>query len=308
MTKKTHNLLLLILLACCWGPSFLFTKLGLTSFGPLTLVNCRLIVAAIILSLILKLKGMSLAPYRRYAFNFLIVAIFNCSLPFSLISIGVQYIPSSLAAIVNSTVPIFTVVLAHFFIADEKLTSTKIFGILLSFCGILLVFLPATLNNVVIDDIGVFLVFLAAISYAISMTYSRRYLKDMPFLVSATFQLIIASVILLPFTLFIEPPDFTVMPTTTALIGLAGLAVLGTAIAFNTFFKLAQCASASYLSTTTLLFPVIAMTLGALVLGERLEWNAYAGSGVILLGLMVANRLVSFGRVREGGGRLRRGI
>lgn len=297
MTPKIRNLLLLILLACCWGPSFFFIKLGLTSFGPLTLVNGRLIIGAIILFTLLKLQGMRLADYKHRAFDFFLMAIFSSSLPFSLISMGEQYISSSLAAIVNSTVPLFTVILAHFFIADEKFTATKILGILLSFCGVLLVFLPAALNQVVDDDIGIFLVFLAAISYAIGMTYSRRYLKEIPFLVSATFQLIIGSIILLPFTLVMEQPSFQIMPSTSALIGLFGLAIFGTALAFNTYFKLVQCAGAGYLSTSTLLFPVIGIALGALALDERLEWNAYVGSAIILTGLMVANRLVDPYRV-----------
>lgn len=297
MNAKLRNFLLLILLASCWGPSFLFIKLALTSFGPFTIVNARVLIASMILFALTRIKGISLANYSHRFFDFVLVAIFSCALPFSLISMGEQYITSSLAAIVNSTVPIFTVVLAHFFIASERLSATKIFGILLSFCGVLLVFLPGVLNQIVVDDVGVFLIFIAAISYAIGITYSRRVMKEIPFMVSATWQLMIASVIMLPFTFAIEKPDFAVMPTTEAIIGVSGLAILGTAIAFNTYYKLVQCASASYLSFSTLLFPIVAISLGALILGESLEWNAYAGSAIILFGLMVANRLIDVSRL-----------
>ncbi len=297
MNSNLRNLLLLLLLACCWGPSFLFIKLALESFGPLTLVNCRLILGAVMLYAVLKFKGMEIFSYRHRLFDFLVVAIFSCSLRFSLISMGEVYISSSLAAIINSTVPIFTAIIAHFFVANERLSVSKIAGILISFVGMLVVFLPAVLNQIVVDDIGTFLVFIASICYAIGMTYARRFLREIPFLVTATFQLIVASIIMLPFSLVIEQPYLLPMPKVSAMFGVFGLAFFGTALAFNTFYKLVQSASATYLATSTLLFPIIGIALGALVLGEHLEWNAYAGSAIIFLGLMVTNRLVEPARI-----------
>lgn len=292
MTLKIRNLLLLVLLAGCWGPSFLFIKLGLESFGPLTLVNLRILVAALILLLLARVKGFSFDAYKKRLLDFAVVAVFSCALPFSLISMGEQYISSSLAAIINSTVPIFTVMLAHFFIADEKMTSLKILGVGLGFFGVLIVFMPSVVAQSEIHQGGVLLVFIAAISYGVGITYSRRKLKDIPFLVSATFQLTVATVLMLPISLVIEDAYLLPMPTIGASIGVLGLAIFGTAIAFNTYYKLVQDASASYLSTATLLFPVIGMALGAIFLDERLQWNAYVGSTVILFGLAVANRLV----------------
>lgn len=300
MNTRIRNLLLLILLASCWGPSFLFIKFGLESFPPLTLVNLRILVAALILYVISRLNGLNLSAYRHHFFDFIIVAIFSCSLPFTLISMGELYIASSLAAIINSTVPIFTVIIAHFFIAEERLTVAKMFGILLGFFGVLIVFLPRAVLPTQSQAGGALLVFLSAVSYAIGMTYSRRFLKAVPFLVSATCQLVVASIILLPFTFFIDAPYLLPAPTLTSLGGVLGLAVFGTAIAFNTYYMLVQRASASYLSTATLLFPVIGIALGAIFLDEQLTWNACMGSGLILCGLAVANKLVvPFGRLRK---------
>lgn len=289
---KIKTLVLICILACCWGPSFLFIKLAIEEIPPLTLVACRLLLGGIMVYAFLRVKGESLWPFRAYWPHFVIMAIFACSLPFLLISFGEIYISSSLAAITNSTTPVCTIILAHFFIDSERMTPKKAVGVALGFTGVFIVFLPTLLEKDPGSSFGAFLVFLSAISYAIAMVYSKKNLQGVVPLVAAAAQLLIAALCLIPLALVIEQPYLLPMPSPKAVGAVLGLAILGTAIAFPVYYAVIRLAGASAVSTSTLLFPIIGVFLGVTVLGEQIYWNAYFGSAIILLGLLLSNNLI----------------
>jgi drug/metabolite transporter (DMT)-like permease len=218
-------------------------------------------------------------------------------LPFFLITFGEIYVSSSLAAIVNSTTPICTAILAHFFVANERINWNKGLGILLGFVGIVVVFAPTLLDREPDSEFGAFLVLLAAMSYALGMVYSKKNFHGIPPMVGASAQLIAATLMLAPLALVTEQPYLLPAPSWTAIGGVCGLAVLGTATAFPLFYTVVKLAGPTALSTTTLLFPVIGIFLGVVLLDEEVGLNAYLGSAMILSGLAIANNLV---RIRIG--------
>src|SRR5580704_17209994 len=116
--KRLHIFALIIALSLCWGPSFLFIKLAVVEIQPLTLVACCLLIGGLILWGIITVSRYKLWPNRSHIFHFFMMGIFSSGLPFFLISLSEIYITSSLAGIINSTTPIFTAILAHFFIAS----------------------------------------------------------------------------------------------------------------------------------------------------------------------------------------------
>lgn len=291
MNIKLKNFLLLMALGCCWGPSFLFIRLAIEEIPPFTLVALRLWPGALLLLLILLFKGEKLKGHFKDWHHFIAMGFFASALPFMSISAGQQYIPSSLAAIVNSTTPIFTAIGAHFLVG-ERLTWTKIIGILTGCCGIVAIFVPALLDNTEHNERGIFLVLLASLSYATGFLYSRKFLGHVPSMVGATAQVFAAALIVTPLAWLFEKPAAMPLPSFTALSGIAGLAVLGTALAFSIYYTLTKTAGATYASTVTLLFPAIAVMLGVGVLGERLSLNIIVGCPIIFIGLAIANGVI----------------
>lgn len=291
---KAKNVLLLIILAMCWGPSFFFIKIILEEIPTLILVNLRLAIAAIILVIIVKCQGKKLFIWIHLWKHFLIMGVFASALPFVLITYSETKIPSSLAGIINGSSPIFTAILAHFALDTERITIKKIVGILLGLCGIIAAFLPSLLEGVHADVFGITCVTIASISYAIGMVHSRKYLTALPNLIAPTFQLMMGAAVLLPFSFIFERPLSLPMPSVGVVVSLLSLAILGTVLAFVLYYAISRLAGATYLSTSTLLFPFISIFLGVIFLHEKLEWNAYLGCLLILLGLITANSLINF--------------
>ncbi len=147
------NFLWLLLLASLWGPSFLFIKVAVGEIPPLTLVVGRVGVAGLLLYIALRMQGKNLPKFGPIWKRFAVVGFFSNALPFFLFSWGEQYIDSALAAILNGTTPLFTIVLAHFFIADDRMTRVKVTGTLLGFVGLVLLIFPSLLDLAITQNL-----------------------------------------------------------------------------------------------------------------------------------------------------------
>jgi drug/metabolite transporter (DMT)-like permease len=287
---RVKNLLWLILLASLWGPSFVFIKIAVQEIPPLTMVVGRVGAAAIILLIILRLQGRRLPPFGPIWKHIGVVAFVHNALPFTLFNWGEQYIDSALAAILNGTTPLFTIVLAHLFIADDRLSRRKAMGILVGFGGILMLIGPSILNGVQATTWGLLAVTIAAVSYGVAIVYTRLHLRGLPPLVAPAAQLALAALYLLPLSLVFEQPLNAGMPSWNAIAALLVLAVFGTALAFVVYYRLLERTSATYVSTVTYLIPIFGVVLGVLVLNEQLHWTAYLGCALILGGVTMVNR------------------
>lgn len=291
-----HNFLWLVVLAALWGPSFLFIKVAVAEIPPLTLVAGRVGIAAALLLAMLRLQGGSLPKSRRLWMHFAVVGLFSNALPFALFSWGELYIDSALAAILNGTTPLFTMVLAHFFIADDRLSPVKVAGALLGFGGLALLIAPSLMGGVQATTLGLLAVTAAAASYGIAIVYTRQNLRGLPPLVGPVAQLTMASIYIVPLALIIEQPYRLPMPSWAAAGSLLTLAVFGTAVAFIVYYRLMERTSATYVSMVTYVVPVFGLALGIIVLAERPAWNAYAGCALILAGVMIVNGVFKMAR------------
>ncbi len=286
---RVKNFLWLLFLAALWGPSFLFIKVAVGEVPPLTLMLGRVGLAGILLFVILRLQGRALPPFDRRWRHFAVMALMQNAIPFVLFAWGEQYIDSALAAILNGTTPLFTLVLAHFFINDDRMTPAKLIGTLVGFGGLALLIAPSLLGGVQATVWGLLAVTLASACYGVAIIYSRKNLRGLPPLVAPTAQLLLAALFLLPFSLILEQPYLRPLPSWPALGSLVALAVFGTALAFVIYYRLLEQISATYLSMVTYLVPVFGVILGVVVLDERLDWHTYLGCALILLGVMIVN-------------------
>ena len=283
------NLFLLFLLATLWGPSFLFIKVAVAEIPPLTMVTIRVGLAALLLYLFLRLRGGRLPDLGRLWLHFAALGLLAHAIPFTLISWGEIYVDSAVAAILNGTTPLFTMLIAHYAIADERMSWSKLAGMLLGFQGLLFLVWPAIASGFQVSTGGIVAVTLASCSYGFAMVYARKYLRTLPSLVAPTAQLLVATIYMIPLALYFERPFSLSWPSLQAVGSLVALAVIGTAMAFVVYYKIIEVAGATYLSMVTYILPVFGVLLGVLILNEQLTWNAYVGCGLILSGVMVVN-------------------
>ena len=224
--------------------------------------------------------------------HFAFIGFISSALPFTLFSWGEQYIDSAMASILNGTTPLFTIVIAHVFTKDDRLSFSKILGSIIGFGGLVVLVAPSFFAGMEAATWGLLAVTGAAFCYGISVVYTRLYLLGLPVLVAPTAQLGIAAIYLLPLSLIFEAPLSIPTPSGAAIGSLLALAILGSVLAYIVYYDLIERVSASYISMVTYLVPIFGVILGIVVLNEKLSWNAYAGCLLILLGVMIVNGLI----------------
>jgi len=280
--------LMLLALSILWGGSFFFVEIAVAELPPLVIVLCRVGLAALVLWSIILVRGIAVPRGKEVWLAFLGMGLLNNAIPFFLIVWGQQSIASGLASILNATTPIFTVVIAHFFLADEQISARKLAGMLIAICGVVILVLPSIGLSETSTLLGQLAILGATISYGFASVFGRRFksLGISP-MISSAGQLSGSTVLLLPFTLTLHSPLNMAMPGTNTLIAIILLAVACTAFAYLLFFNILSSAGATNIALVTLLVPVTAVLLGALVLGEKLQASHLMGMAGISLGLLV---------------------
>jgi drug/metabolite transporter (DMT)-like permease len=276
----------LIGLSVLWGGSFFFIDVAVRSIPPFTLVLCRVALAAAALLLFLKLRGQAIGLDRSSLAAFLVMGLLNNAVPFSLLAWGQTQIGGGLASILNATTPIWGVIVAHLFTRDERITPSKLAGVLLGFGGVAAMLGPDLLGDIGGNLLAQLACIAAALAYALAGVYGRRFgrLGISPIHVSAG-QLAAAALLLLPLSLAIEQPWRLAPPPVEAWGSLLALALFSTTFAYVLYFRLIATAGATNALLVTFLVPVTAILLGALILGEVLEPRHFAGMALIGLGL-----------------------
>ncbi len=286
---KIKNLLLLLLLACLWGPSFLFIKIALVELKPMTIACLRISIAAFALTLLIGIRGGK--PIRSWTFwkHALLAGFFSQGLPFVAINWGEQYIGSALASILNGLTPIFTLVLAHFFISNDQMSIPKVLGIILSFIGLLIIISPHISENGHHSTLGIILVGTGAISYAVGWVYTKLRMMQVPPYYAPAGQLLATSFYLIPLSLSIDGPVPWATLSWSTIGAVLFLGIFGTAMAFVIYFRILNTAGPSYVSMVTYLLPLFGIVLGVSVLNESLSYEAITGAFFILLGLGITH-------------------
>ncbi len=277
---------ILLALSVIWGGSFFFIEVALESFGPLSLVLVRVAMAAAFLWLFLAVRRERLAMPPGAATAFLVLALLNNVIPFILFAWAQQEITGGLGSILNATTPIWGVIVAHAFTADEKATPGKVAGVALGFGGVAVMIGVDFLAGIGANVIAQLECLVATLCYALAGVYARRFkAMGVPPVAVATGQLTAGALVMLPLVLLFEPPWRAALPTAEGWAALAALALVCTSFAYILYFHLLNSAGATNSLLVTFLIPISAILLGALLLGEQLEPRHFAGMALIGLGL-----------------------
>jgi len=282
---------LLLFLAAVWGSSFFFGKVAEAGVTPLTLVAARTLIACPALILVMLLSGYRFPRDWAHWKVFLGMGLLNCVIPFSLIFTAMTHIQSGLAAVLNSTTPIFGVILAHF-IASERLTLPRIFGALCGFAGVALMIGLEALHGIGDNVLAEVAVIGAAFCYAANAFYARR-VKHVPPLVSAAGMVTAAAFISVPLAVAIDKPWQAGWPNAATIWSLLSLGLLSTALAYLLYFRLLRSAGPSNLVLVTFLIPVSAILLGVGFLHEILTATQVGGLALIAAGLLLIDGRIS---------------
>jgi len=271
-------------LALIWGASFFFVKIAVERMTPLTVVACRVGTAALLLLVFVIITGRKLPRNPRTWGALLVLGALNNVLPFSLITWGQTHIDSSLAAILNATTPVFSVILAHFLTRDEPLTKNRLAGVLLGWAGVAVLMGIDSLHGIGMKTAGQAAVLGAAFLYSLAAIFGRRF-RDLDPVVVAAGMLTGSSFLMIPLAFIVEQP-LGLHPTAQTFAALFGLAAVSTSLAYIIYFYVLAKAGATNILLVTFLIPVSAIFLGMVVLGETPGWNAFAGMILIFSGLL----------------------
>jgi drug/metabolite transporter (DMT)-like permease len=298
LTMSGRDWATLLILSVIWGGSFFFVGVAVHSIAPFSLVLIRVALAAAMLWLFLLARRERLALPPGAPLAFLILALLNNVVPFVMFAWAQEAIPSGLASILNATTPIWGVIVAHLFTADEKATPARVAGVILGFAGVAVMIGADLLGQIGRDVLGQLACLVATLCYALAGVYARRFrVMGVPPVAVATGQLSAATLVMVPLVLIFEPPWRAAPPSLEAWAAMIGLALLCTSLAYILYFRLLASAGATNSLLVTFLIPITAILLGALFLDERLAPRHFAGMALIAAGLAaIDGRLLRLGK------------
>ena len=290
----------LVGLSAFWGSSYLFIKIALEGHvAPAEIVLGRLIMATAVLYLVARAQGLRLPRSGCTWRAFAVMGLVGTAAPFSLISWGETRIDSSLAAILNATVPIATVLLAHFWTRDERLTIGRVAGVLIGFAGVVVLAGNAAVGAHSGALLGVLALLLSSVCYGIANIFARGAFRGVSPVVASTGQMLLG-------TVFMAVPGATATlsarqaPAPGALAAVAALALLGTVGAYLLYYRLLLRVGPTRTSLTTYLLSAFAVVYGALFLHEAITVRFLIGFALIVLGVVVVNGHIRPPRATRG--------
>ncbi len=284
---KSKHWFVFLLLGGIWSSSFLWIKIAVQEVGPITLVAFRVLFGLLFGVVVLIVQRTKLPTTFRGWFPLLLLGISNVAIPFFLISWGEQAIDSAVASILDATVPLFTIVIAHVALHDDKITFHKTLGLLMGFAGVV-VLMSKDIGASASSLLGGGAVVLASAFYAGSGVYARKTTEDAPSILRSVGPLMSSTAVMWLMTFTTERPlRLPHLPITW--IALLWLGFLGSGFAFILSYYLIHEIGPTRTSMVTYLFPLGGVLLGVSFLGEQLSWQLLAGGALIVASLAVAN-------------------
>ncbi len=263
------------------GSTFLFINIAVKEISPLVIAALRALMSALICWIVMRASGARLPRTRQGWIPLLGLGLLTGAIPFGTVAWGQQHIESGLDGILFGTMPILAVVLAPLFLAEETFTRRALVGGVVGLAGVVLLMGPSVLANAGDQILGIVITFVGPLSHTLGAIYARRQ-TDLNPRAMVTGSMIFGSVVLVPVAFAAEAP-LTLNPGLGAIAAILATGVL-TGTGFSVYFVVIRRVGAMRSSLVPLFFPVVAVVLGAVVLGERLPFAAFIGLALILAG------------------------
>lgn len=278
---------LFLLLGLVFGSTYMFISVGLQTIPPMTLAASRALIGFLALASLAAILGHDVPRDARSWRSFFFIGIFGGVAPFTLMSLAQQRIESSLASIIITSMPLFTLALAHLF-TDDRASPRKLAGVLIGFAGILLLLGPAALEGQGNSFWGQVLYLGVALSFATMGVLIRRLGAGTgTVLMRTACSQAVATVILVPIALVLEQP-WTITPSTHSILGALALGLLSSTLGQFLVFRLNATAGPNFTSANNYMGPPVGILWGVLLLGEEITWLRVAAMLVIFAGIAFA--------------------
>ncbi|MEH6443985.1 MAG: DMT family transporter [Oceanospirillaceae bacterium] len=288
MSARQINWLMFYSLVFMWGTSFLVTSVAVDQFSPIQISTLRITLGALVLLLAARIRGKQLP---RDLMSWLYLALFGVmgnALPFFLISWGQQSVSSGTTGVLMAFMPLITMVLAHYFVDNEKLNRYKVIGCCVSLGGVALLLGPQIEgSHSVIAQLAIFC---ATVSYASNTIFIRRLPKFDP-LVGGAGMLIAASAISIPVALY-QGFDNISTPSMSSVYAIIWLGIIPTGMASILYFALVGRAGPSFISNVNYLVPVLAFFSGIVILNEEMTSLSLISVAIILSGIALTRKVI----------------
>jgi drug/metabolite transporter (DMT)-like permease len=291
---KPSHVVQLLVLAALWGASFLFIRVGVAEFGVAPLMALRVSIGAVVLAIMLALRGTpraSMALLRARALPLFVVGVLNSAAPFCLFAFAELTLTAGLTSVINATTPLWGALVAFIWLKD-RLTPLRTLGMLIGFSGVVSlvwgqIAAPhgALAPSALATALAALAATCAALLYGIAANFTKRYLTGVDSLTIATGSMIGGSVALIPFAIATWP---TAAVSTHAWGAVLSLGVACTGIAYLIFFHLITVAGPARAITVTFVIPVFGILWGALFLNEPVTAGMLEGCAIVLVGTALA--------------------
>lgn len=278
---------LLLLLGFLWGIPYGLTKISLETIPPVTLVAARVSVAAAVLWIVAIAWGRKFPLRWEFVWRLFIQCCIASVIPYTLIAVGQQSVDSGLAAILNSSTPLFVCLISVIWTHHERMTVGRLFGAAVGLGGVVLIVGASALSGLGRPTMGQLAIVLATFSSAVSIIHGRRF-AEVPSEVVAAGMLTCAAIILVPACLLLEAPWHST-PSIASLSALFVNAIVATAFGFVIYFRLIHTIGSMGTASVGYLKPGVGVLIGCALLGEPLTWTLAVGLLTILFGVAIIN-------------------
>jgi drug/metabolite transporter (DMT)-like permease len=289
MASRTDRLdwLVFFALGFMWGSSYLFIRIGVRTLEPFTLIALRLGIGLAVLATVVFLAREALPRDPKIYGHLVVMAVINIALPFFLITTAEKSTESALAAVINGSVPLFTIIIAALVLPDEPITVNRLVGLAVGFVGVVII-VSRGLGAGSSSLSGEVMLLGSSISYAAGAVYARRNVKGLRPMIPALFQVGFAFVITATLALLLEHP-FAIQVQSETVFSILWLGILGSGVAYLAVFRLFAHWGATRTTLVAYLLPVVGIILGFLVLNEAIDARIIVGTALVLGGIALVN-------------------
>jgi drug/metabolite transporter (DMT)-like permease len=288
------------ILAFVWGSSFLFIRIGVEQLSTFQVVFVRTGIAAVGLGAVAALRGKRMPTDAHSIRDLLVVGIINTVIPFALITWGERTVESGVAAVLQGTVALFTMALAHFVFPDERMTLKKVVGLVVGFLGLVVLGSRSTSGAVLSGDpaghlIGQLAIVAASFCYAVGSNYSRKAIQNRldPIIVAAGAMAVTATLsgaIAYALPLVGGPAPTAWGELTPRVAGaMLALGIVNTFVAYLIFYSIVVTLGAGRVSMVTYVIPAVGLALGAIFLDEKVDLRLLIGATLIVGSVGIVN-------------------
>lgn len=284
-TNKTTIILAWLSLCVIWGTTWLVIKVGLNDLPPLTYAGTRFLIAGAILSAIIFARKIALPRDRQAWLLLATIGALGVALNYGLLFWGELHVSSGLAALLHATIPLIGMFFAHYMLPTERITPAKIFGVVLALAGVGLILLNQVHVKSPLAPLATLGILFGAAAISFCNVLVKAHGQKLDTLTLAAGQMIFGFPLLLGAGFLTEGNPLQYAWTPKAWLCLLYLAIIGSCVAFMLFLWLVKNIAVTKTMLIALVTPLIAVTLGAAVNGEEVNWRILVGGVLIIAGV-----------------------